>query len=50
MATEQDRDFLKQFAGFKPPQSVAELRAPLDAFAVSMTTRVVRACGALAYQ
>ncbi len=33
MATEQDRDFLKQFAGFKPPQSVAELRAALDAFA-----------------
>ncbi len=33
MATEQDREFLKQLAGFKPPQSVAELRATLDTFA-----------------
>ncbi len=33
MATEQDREFLKQLAGFKPPESVAELRAALDTFA-----------------
>jgi hypothetical protein len=32
MATGQDREFLKQLARFKPPQSVAELRA-LDTFA-----------------
>src|SRR5260370_38448644 len=38
MATEQDRAFLQQFAAFKPPSSVAELRSALDGFAAMLNS------------